>query len=529
MVTMMETYASELKLISKEPHYNKSRAMKHFFLLMDFEHRFLPLQKELTNGTISRSKALERYSELRGISVNTLYRIIVAYRNKGIRGLLPHFGSKSKRLYTRQNNKLKATITIDPQKPLKCLFTIKKIIERCHLIDPQTKNKSLSILRHYFNGVQTWRGIHLKVPLTDEEKKVLLRYKASKHKWHSRRATAILMINDGKSLMEIIEKTNSPENTIYRWLHKFKLEGVNFVKVKVNNPSREKIQTEKQTRVIDIIHKTPALFGINRTTWTYGAISEAYLAEYGTSISESQIQRIIQNTNYTWRRAKKVLTSPDPEYKTKVEKLLETLQGLKCDERFFFIDEVGPYRVKKYGGRILVPRDQTITELEGGKSRGRIQFVAALEAVTNQLIWLFTPDKGARSMVRLLEKIIKEYAVCPTVYLTWDAITVHSSKVVTNWITSHNETVIAPHIEVVPLPSNAQFLNVIEAVFGGMKKAVICNSDYATPLDMQMAIAGYFEERNAYYRENPKRAGNKIWDKQKFDFDKLAGGLFKKM
>lgn len=70
---------------------------------------------------------------------------------------------------------------------------------------------------------------------------------------------------------------------------------------------------------------------------------------------------------------------------------------------------------------------------------------------------------------------------------------------------------------------------VIESVFGGMKKAVICNSDYPTAKDMQAAIARHFEERNTYYQENPKRAGNKIWDKQKFDFDKLAGGLFKKM
>jgi hypothetical protein len=86
-----------------------------------------------------------------------------------------------------------------------------------------------------------------------------------------------------------------------------------------------------------------------------------------------------------------------------------------------------------------------------------------------------------------------------------------------------------PHIEVVPLPSNAQFLNVIESVFGGMKKAVICNSDYASPTEMQEAIARHFEDRNQFYHDNPKRAGNKIWDKQSFDVDRLIGGLFRRM
>jgi hypothetical protein len=161
-------------------------------------------------------------------------------------------------------------------------------------------------------------------------------------------------------------------------------------------------------------------------------------------------------------------------------------------------------------------------------ARGHIQFVAALEAVTNQLTWLFTPDKSAISMLGLFEKIVKDYANCPTIFFTWDAISVHNSKIVTEWIGNHN-TATNPRIEVVPLPSNSQFLNVIESVFGGMKKAVICNSDYVTAHDMQKAIARHFEDRNQFYRENPKRAGNKIWDKQKFDFDKLAGGLFKKM
>jgi hypothetical protein len=35
-----------------------------------------------------------------------------------------------------------------------------------------------------------------------------------------------------------------------------------------------------------------------------------------------------------------------------------------------------------------------------------------------------------------------------------------------------------PHVKLVPLPSCAQFLNVIESVFSGMAKAVIHNSDF---------------------------------------------------
>lgn len=68
-----------------------------------------------------------------------------------------------------------------------------------------------------------------------------------------------------------------------------------------------------------------------------------------------------------------------------------------------------------------------------------------------------------------------------------------------------------PKLELVPLPASAQFLNVIESVFSGMARAIIHSSDYPSVKAASDAIDRYFEERNCHYRENPKRAGRKIW------------------
>lgn len=425
--------------------------------------------------------------------------------------------------------KIKPRLAIDLNKPLKCLATLQQIIQWCQKIEPEVKSRSLSLLKSFFEDSFDDHPLSLRKPLTDEEIKVLKHYKAGLHKKYSPKAEAILLINAGRRLLEVMKSTNAAKGTIYRWLRNFNKDRLDSIKVRINAPERERVKAERQTRIIDIVHKMPSLYGINRTTWTYGAIAEAYKKEYGTAISKEKVQGVIHNTDYSWRHARRVLTSPDPEYKAKVERLLDALQGLKEGERFFFIDEVGPYQVKKYGGRLLLPKDQIETLPEYQKSRGKIQFVAALEAVTNQLTWIFTADKSALSVIGLIEKLAIDYADSPAIFMTWDAISVHGSKAVMEWIAAHNEAATGPHIEVVPLPSRSQFLNVIESVFGGMKKAVICNSDYSTPLEMQEAIALHFEDRNQYYRNNPKRAGNKIWDKQTFDIDKLIGGLFKKM
>jgi hypothetical protein len=48
-----------------------------------------------------------------------------------------------------------------------------------------------------------------------------------------------------------------------------------------------------------------------------------------------------------------------------------------------------------------------------------------------------------------------------------------------------------------------------------MARAVLHNSDYATVEDAQIAVDRYFEERNAAFKRNPKRAGNKIWGEER--------------
>ena len=60
------------------------------------------------------------------------------------------------------------------------------------------------------------------------------------------------------------------------------------------------------------------------------------------------------------RRARQVLTSHDPYYRTKVETLVQTLQTLKDTEMLFFVDELGPLAVRKYGGRTFVKKGEAV-------------------------------------------------------------------------------------------------------------------------------------------------------------------------
>jgi hypothetical protein len=85
-----------------------------------------------------------------------------------------------------------------------------------------------------------------------------------------------------------------------------------------------------------------------------------------------------------------------------------------------------------------------------------------------------------------------------------------------------------PLIYLVPLPTSSQFLDVIEAVFSGMKKAVIHHSNYGSEQEMKAALSRHLVERNAHFLENPRRAGQKIWELDFFtDYESIRSGDYR--
>ena len=48
-----------------------------------------------------------------------------------------------------------------------------------------------------------------------------------------------------------------------------------------------------------------------------------------------------------------------------------------------------------------------------------------------------------------------------------------------------------------------------------MARAIIHNSDYQSVDECKEAIDKYYNERNERFLKNPKKAGNKIWGKER--------------
>jgi transposase len=329
------------------------------------------------------------------------------------------------------------------------------------------------------------------------------------------RSMVVLANRRGLSSSTLCGFLGIDKKTYRKYLRAFEKGGHAALFARQSKSTRKFDDEAVKQAVFRILHEPPSTYGINRTTWIMPDLTRV-LRDTGQSACPDVIRKITKEAGYRWRKARKVLTSADPEYREKVHRIQDILAGLSKDEAFFSIDEFGPFSVRAQTGRALVEPGKILTVPQHQKSKGILIMTAALELSLNQLTYFYSPRKDTGEMLRMFARLIQEYQQKKRLYLSWDAASWHMSKMLYARIDAHNNGVIkgevdGPVVEVAPLPAGAQFLNVIESVFSGMARAIIANSNYGSLDEARAAIGRYVQDRNEKFRIKPKRAGGKIW------------------
>jgi transposase len=332
------------------------------------------------------------------------------------------------------------------------------------------------------------------------------------------RAMAILAKHHGLSRGVICAFLGICKTAYLKYLRIFKHGGAAALFARKTKSSRKIDDEALKKAVFSLLHEPPSNYDINRTSWKMADFCRV-LGEKGQPACREVIRKIIKAAGYKWCKARVVLTSHDPAYSEKLDRIRTILASLGPDEAFFSIDEYGPFAVKmKPGLTLTAPGEQRIVP-QWQKSRGCLLMTAALELSGNQVTHFYSASKNTDEMIRLMEVLVDQYRDRRKLYLSWDGASWHIAKRLFQRIEEHNAAVLdgggGPLVETAPLPTGAQFLNVIESVFSGMARAIVHNSDYQTLDEAKAAFDRYFEERNAHFRQHPQRAGNKIWRKER--------------
>jgi transposase len=335
------------------------------------------------------------------------------------------------------------------------------------------------------------------------------------------RAISILSLLKGISRRRISQYLLTDHSSVSKSYARYKTKGIAVI---ISDKRKRQLKHDDPAyveKVFSILHAPPSSFGFNRTSWRQVDIKKV-LDDNHMPLSKQGIRSIISKSGFKYRRAKTVLTSKDPGYREKVEEITKILANLGPKEKFFSIDEYGPFAVKLQGGRSLVPPGTTRIVPQWQRSRGSIIVTAALELSTNQITHFYSKKKNTAEMIKLLDILVDKHADEDCIYFSWDAASWHASRELYQLVDFINSeecraTRMCPLVRLAPLPASSQFLNVIESVFSGMARAIIHNSNYQSVDECQAAIDKYFDKRNEHFIKHPKRAGKKIWGKERME------------
>jgi transposase len=219
----------------------------------------------------------------------------------------------------------------------------------------------------------------------------------NKPRRYRNRAITVLLYLQNFSQREIACNLFLSRSSVARYINKYKEGGVE----KLLNFSRIEIKKYEDPKYSDaifsILHSPPSSCGFNRTTWRMSDLHKI-LNDKGLGICLHNIRKIIKDSGYKFYKARKALTSNDPDYREKLEKITQTLSELKYNEKFFSVDEFGPFAIKKQGGKELREKGDPRIIPQFQKSKGSLIITGALELSTNQMTHFYSDKKNTLEM-----------------------------------------------------------------------------------------------------------------------------------
>lgn len=152
-------------------------------------------------------------------------------------------------------------------------------------------------------------------------------------KWY-RRLKIIQLSSQGETVPFLAKRFDVCQATVRDYIQRYSNGGLETLKRNNSNGRPPKTQLTK-AEWEELLRQSPCQFGKLNTgsrNWTYKMLAQ-YCCEYlGVQIGQSAIGMLLKRMGIRWNRGKLKITSPDPQYTVKRERV-ETLKKKPGKER----------------------------------------------------------------------------------------------------------------------------------------------------------------------------------------------------
>ena len=155
-------------------------------------------------------------------------------------------------------------------------------------------------------------------PLTPEERHQLEARLRSSDAFTLRRCQILLASARGQRPAQIARQWGCASQRVRNAIHAFHTRGLASLAAQSRRPKRTRVVLDagKAAQLRALLHERPRAFGHPRSTWTLRLAAQVCW-EHGLTPSQVSIETIrqaLKRLGVSWRRAKRWITSPDPQY-----------------------------------------------------------------------------------------------------------------------------------------------------------------------------------------------------------------------
>lgn len=320
-----------------------------------------------------------------------------------------------------------------------------------------------------------------KLVLTDEDQAELERRVKAHSSPHRdvRRAKAILLCSQGKSLRQIGLEIDMDQHKVGEWRKRFLSQGIDGLNDKPR-PGRPRRITHDERMKLAAVATSEKSETDPVTTWTHQSIAEA-LMEDGIQISSSQVGRILAAMNLDVTRVRGWLNRrDDPDFWNRVRDVCGLYLNCPDNAIVVSVDEKTSVQAKerKYKDKPATVDRKTLREWEYIR-HGTASLFAALDVHTGEVLAEPIPGKNdSINFCDFLDQIDKSVDPSLEIHVVLDNGSSHTSKYTKAWFVSHPRWV--SHYT----PPHASWVNQVEMFFSILQRKVIKNGNFTSRDDL---------------------------------------------
>ena len=297
----------------------------------------------------------------------------------------------------------------------------------------------------------------------------------------ARRATALVLLDDGMSCEAIAKVLLLDDDTIRTWHRLYEEDGIEGLTNFGYEGSACQLSGEQQENL-----KAWVAAALPRTTRQVGAWIEK---EFGLVYeSRSGLIALLHRLGLEYHKPSVIPRKLDKEkQRAFIESYDNLLNSLADNEAVLFADAVHPTHAARPAGCWAPSHEKLAIEQTSGRERINIHGAIDLATGQTRMIEVITVD--AVSTIRLLESIEALYPTLVLIHVFLDNARYHHARLVQQWVARPG-----CRIKLHFIPAYCPHLNPIERLWGLMHRNVTHNKCYATCAQFADATLGFLRE-----------------------------------